>query len=157
MERILEEELREREAMRLNLVLHGVPEPHQDFHEPRERMEADREECENIFYEMGARTRRQQIRFCRRVGERGLNPRPLVIGVYSEENKRHILECSRFLRNTRYEAVSVVPDLTQSQRRGEQRLRAEAEMRNQELTNEDQERNLRPYERGARLWHRQRQ
>ena len=56
---------------------------------------------------------------------------------------KHILERSRYLRNTRYEAVSVVPDLTQSQRRGEQRLRAEADRRNQELTNEDRERNLR--------------
>ena len=142
-ERIVEEELREREARRLNLVLHGVLEPHPDIHEARERMEADRDECDNIFHEMGARTRRQQIRFCRRVGERGINPRPLVIGLYSDENKRHILERSRYLRNTRYEAVSVVPNLTQSQRRGEQRLRAEADRRNQELTNEDRERNLR--------------
>ena len=94
MERILEEELRERESRRLNLVMHGVPEPHQNILEPRDRMEADREECENIFHGMGARIRRQQIRFCRRVGERGQNPRPMVIGLYSEENKRHILERS---------------------------------------------------------------
>ena len=66
-----------------------------------------------------------------------------MIGLYSDENKRHILERSRYLRNTRYEAVSIVPDLTQSQRRVEQRLRAEADRRNQELTNEDRERNLR--------------
>ena len=67
MERILEEELREREARRLNLVLHGVPEPGPEVKEARERMEMDREECENIFAGMGARLRRQQIRFCRRV------------------------------------------------------------------------------------------
>ena len=143
MQRIMEEELREREARRLNLVLHGVPEPGPNIKEMRERMEMDREECEHIFVRMGARTRKHQIRFCRRVGEWGQNPRPLVIGLYSEENRRHILEYSRYLQNTRYEAVSVVPDLTQSQRRGEQRLREEAEGRNQELTKEDRERNLR--------------
>ena len=150
MQRIMEEELREREARRLNLVLHGVPEPGPNIKEMRERMEMDREKCEHIFVGMGARTRRHQIRFCRRVGERGQNPRPLVIGLYSEENRGHILERSRYLRNTRYEAVSVVPDLTQSQRRGEQRLREEAEGRNQELTNEDRERNLRWITLGSR-------
>ena len=150
MQRIMEEELREREARRLNLVLHGVPEPGPNIKKMRERMEIDREECEHIFVGMGARTRRHQIRFCRRVGERGQNPRPLVIRLYSEENRGHILERSRYLRNTRYEAVSVVPDLTQSQRRGEQRLREEAEGRNQELTNEDRERNLRWITLGSR-------
>ena len=105
-------------------------------------MEADRDECEHIFHVMGARVRRHQIRFCRRVGERGQDPRPMVIGLYTEESKRNILERSRYLRNTRYEAVSVVPDLTQSQRKGEQRLRTEAERRNQELTTEDKEKNL---------------
>ena len=140
MERMMEEELREREARRLNLVLHGVQEP--DAREPKDRMEADRDECEHIFHVMGARVRRHQIRFCRRVGERGQDPRPMVIGLYTEESKRNILERSRYLRNTRYEAVSVVPDLTQSQRKGEQRLRTEAERRNQELTTEDKEKNL---------------
>ena len=105
-------------------------------------MEADRDECEHIFHVMGARVRRHQIRFCRRVGERGQDPRPMVIGLYTEESKRNILERSRYLRNTRYEAVSVVPDLTQSQRKGEQQLRTEAERRNQELTTEDKEKNL---------------
>ena len=140
MERMMEEELREREARRLNLVLHGVQES--EAREPRDRMEADRDECEHIFHVMGARVRRHQIRFCRRVGERGQDPRPMVIGLYTEENKRNILERSRYLRNTRYEAVSAVPDLTQSQRKGEQRLRTEAERRNQELTTEDREKNL---------------
>ena len=142
MERTLEEELRERESRRLNLVLHGVPEPRQDIKEPKDRMEADKEECERIFGGMRARTRKDQIRFCRRVGERGQDPRPMVIGLYSEGDKRHVLEKSRDLRNTMYESVSVVPDLTRSQRQGEKRLREEADRRNQELPAEDRDKNL---------------
>ena len=91
---------------------------------------------------MRARTRKDQIRFCRRVGEREQDPRPMVIGLYSEGDKRHVLEKSRDLRNTMYEPVSVVPDLTRSQRQGEKRLREEADRRNQELPAEDRDKNL---------------
>ena len=40
MEKIMEEELWERESRRLNLVLHGVLEPGPNMNNPRERMEA---------------------------------------------------------------------------------------------------------------------
>ena len=142
MEQAMEEELREREARRLNLVLHGVAEPGQDIKNPRDRMEMDKEECERIFMAMRARTRKHQLRFCRRVGERGTEPRPLVIGVHTEDEKRHLLEKSNELRFTMYERVAVVPDLTKSQRKGEQRLRDEAERRNNILNEEDKERGL---------------
>ena len=138
----MEEELRERKSRRLNLVLHGVPEPGPETTNPRDRIEMDKGECEKIFGGMRVRTRRQQIRFCRRVGERGLDPRPIVIGLNSEEERRHILERSRELRHTLYESVTIVPDLTKSQRQRETRLRVEADRRNQELSGEDIERNL---------------
>ena len=48
-ERVMEEELREREARRLNLVLHGVPEPGPEIKNSIDRMEMDREECERIL------------------------------------------------------------------------------------------------------------
>ena len=85
---------------------------------------------------MRARTRRYQIRFCRRVGEKGNDPRPIVIGLYRKER-------SRELKNTMYSCVTIVPDMTKSQRRGEMRLREEAERRNHEdLTEEDKERKI---------------
>ena len=46
------------------------------------------------------------------------------------------------LRFTQYEHITFVPDLTKGQRKGEQRLREEAERRNNNLTNEDKEKNL---------------
>ena len=142
MERLMEEELRERESRRLNLVMHGVPEPGPETTNARDRMEVDKSECEMIFGGMKARTRKHHIRFCRRVGEKKDDPRPMVIGLYSEEERRHILERSRELKNTRFACVTIVPDMTKQQRKGEMRLREEAERRNHELSGEDSERNL---------------
>ena len=137
-----DEEFREREARRLNLVIHGIPEISDNIKVARERMEKDVERCEDVFMAMGARPRRQQIRFCRRIGERGPDPRPVVIGLYEEEVKRHLLEKAKELRNTAFNNITIVPDLTKTQRRGEQKLREEADKRNRELTQEDRDRNL---------------
>ena len=142
MELVMDAELREREARRLNLVIHGLPEPEDGLKEPRERMERDKEECERLFIAMKARTRYQGVRFCRRIGERGTDPRPVVFGVYSEDEKRHLLEKSKELKYTRYENVTVVPDMTKSQRRGEQKLRDEADNRNAQLSDVDRAKNL---------------
>ena len=120
-----------------------MPEPGPEASNPRDRMEVDKGECERIFGGIRVRTRRHQIRFCRRVGERGNDPRPLVIGLYSEEERRHILERSRELKNSMFACVTIVPDMTKSQRKGELRLREEAERRNHEdLSEEDREKNL---------------
>ena len=112
METALDSELREREARRLNLVIHGLQEPEASLKDPRERMERDKEECERLFIAMKARTRYEAVRFCRRIGERGRDPRPVVFGVHSEEEKRHLLEKAKELRYTRYENVTIVPDMT---------------------------------------------
>ena len=63
--------------------------------------------------------------------------RPLVFGVHTKDEKRHILEKSRELLYTQYENVTVVPDMTKSQRKGEQQPR-----RNTQLTEEDRNKNL---------------
>ena len=141
-EKALDDELRERDARRLNLVIHGLQEPDGNIKDPKARMEQDRIECEKLFIAMKARTRYQVVRFCRRIGERGEDPRPLVFGVYTEEEKRHLLEKAKELLYTCYENVTIVPDMTKSQRRGEQRLREEADQRNRQLTEEDRSKNL---------------
>ena len=120
LERKMAEELREREARRLNLIIHGVPELNANIPNNRDRMEKDKEECERIFKAMGARTRAQDLRFCRRIGERRDVPRPIVIGVSTELEKKIIMDRARELRFTAFEQVSIVPDLTKSQRRDEQ-------------------------------------
>ena len=143
LEAVMDAELREREARRLNLVIHGLQEPAENIKDSRGRMEQDKIECERLFIAMKARTRYQAIRFCRRIGERGEDPRPLVFGVFTEEEKRHLLEKAKELVYTKYEDVTVVPDMTKSQRKGEQQLRDEANKRNTQLTEEDRSKNLR--------------
>jgi hypothetical protein len=75
------EELHDRDLRRLNLIIHGLPEPAQSISANRDRAEADRRMCSDVFATIGVRTRGQDLKFCRRVGERGRDPRPLVIGI----------------------------------------------------------------------------
>ena len=135
------DELREREARKMNLVIHGVQEVIDEIKNPKERMERDLEECSKIVSAMGVR-RKINFRFCRRLGEKGRDPRPIVVGLYSEDNRRELLGGARELRYSKYEQVSIVPDLTIMQRKSEQRLREEADRRNEELSEEDKERNV---------------
>jgi hypothetical protein len=109
----------------------------------RDRMEADRRSCGELFVAMGVRVRGSDLRFCRRVGERSAVPRPVVAGLNNEEEKRTILSRARQLRGGKYDNVSVVPDLTRMQRRGEDKLTSEADSRNGNLTADDREKGLR--------------
>jgi hypothetical protein len=83
----LAEELREREMRRNNIIIHGLREP-EHLHQARDKMENDRQTCGEIFNIIGTRVRAADLRFCRRIGERGRDPRPLVIGMRSEEEKK---------------------------------------------------------------------
>jgi hypothetical protein len=91
---------------------------------------------------MGIRMRQEDLRFCRRVGERGQDSGPIIIGLRTEEEKRTILERARLLRGTRYDNVAIVPDMTKMQRRAEDRLTSEAASRNEQLTADDRSKNL---------------
>lgn len=124
----LYEEMQEREVRRMNLILHGVPEPTAAGNQ--ERLEKDKEKCDEIFKAMRASTKKDSIRFCRRIGEKGEYPRPMVIGLGNEAEKRHLLAKARDLQHTTYRDVSIVPDLTKKQRQMEANLKVEAEERN---------------------------
>ncbi len=139
----LYDEMQEREVRRLNLVLHGLAEAPEQVRVNRDRQEADRAKCEEVFEAMRANMKKEDIRFCRRLGEKSSVARPLIIGLENEEKKRHILTRARNLKGTRFEEVSVVPDLTRKQREIEDRMRQEAEDRNKKLTSEDLNNNLR--------------
>jgi membrane-associated HD superfamily phosphohydrolase len=134
------EELRDRELRRNNIVIHGLQEPNESFN--RARIEQDKIECGNLLAAMGIKMRQEDLRFWRRVGERGQESRPIIIGLRTEEEKRIILERARLLRGTRYDNVAIVPDMTKMQRRAEDKLTREAEDRNEQLTAEDRNRNL---------------
>ena len=137
------EEMQEREIRRKNIVLHGLAEAPENIRVNRERMEWDRKKCCELFHIMGARLKLEDIRFCRRVGERRGEPRPLIVGLFRDEDKEHTLGRARHLHGTAFEKVSVVPDLTKKQRALEIKLKEEAEEKNKYLTAEDLRNNLR--------------
>jgi hypothetical protein len=98
-ERIFEE-LREREQRRLNLVLHGVKEPADSVVSNRKKAEEDKDSCVRIFRTVKIRTTKSDIRFCRRVGQKSRDPRPMVLDLYTEEERRHILGRAKSYKTT---------------------------------------------------------
>ena len=137
MEEKLDTELREREVRKQNLIIHGLAEVGDNVSGNKERMEADKRNCEAVFRALGARTGANNMRFCRRIGERGQASRPLVVGLNSEGDKNFILSKAKNLLNTEFHEVAIVPDLTKRQRAGEAKLKEEADRRNKQLTQQD--------------------
>ena len=137
------EELRAREAIKRNLVIYGLEEPDQSIRDGKDRMEADKEECENIFKAIRSKAKRTDIRFCRRIGEKGEEARPLLLGMNSETIKCGVLDQARELQNTDYHHIGIGPDQTKKQKQAEIKLTEEANRKNrEELTEEDQAKNL---------------
>jgi len=137
------EEMRAREAIKRNVILYGVRDPDSNITTDKERMEADISECERIFKATKGSARRRDIRFCRRIGERGIEKRPLLVGMSSELAKTELLDTARELQHTAYKHISIGPDQTRKQRAAEKKLAETAERKNrEELTEEDVAKNL---------------
>lgn len=143
MEDGLYEEMRAREAIKRNVIIHGVEEPDSRCKTDKERTEADLAVCDKIFRATGGKTGRRDIRFCRRIGERGQGKRPILLGMKSESIKAELLDAAPGLQNTEYKNVSICPDQTRKQRRAETNLKEEMERKNrEELTEDDRAKNL---------------
>jgi hypothetical protein len=135
------EEYREREARKVNLIMHRVKESEAVSAELRR--EADMLECGKIFRATGVPEQDREIKACRRLGEKGNDPRPLVVVMRKETARAAILDAARQLKNTDYSDVSIVPDLTPLQRKEETSMVDEAERRNRdELSEDDVQKNL---------------
>jgi len=136
-------EWREREIRRKNLVLHRVVEAEATVRGWEARRDFDIERSSEILRAIGLGHLKAEIKACRRIGERGDEPRPLLLVMRTEECKRRIIEESRKLSTSNYKEVGIVPDLTAGQRREEEDMRKEAERRNRdELNQEDRAKNL---------------
>ena len=85
---------------------------------------------------------RKDIKFCRRIGVRGGEPRPLVVGFRREVNKEDVLDCAWNLKNTKFNDVNVVPDLTKEQRMEKKELTKEAQKRNNNRTTDEVAKNV---------------
>jgi hypothetical protein len=70
------------------------------------------------------------IKFTKRIGERGEEPRPLLTGFYTEAEKVLVLKNAKKLDSTRYKNVNIAPDMTKKLREEEKELKTTAEERN---------------------------
>jgi hypothetical protein len=137
------EEMREREIRRKNVVMHRVGEAGEEVRTIEERRNWDLRSCDNIFRVLNLEmTSENAVRFCRRVGEKGAGPRPLIVGLKREWQKEDLLEAAKNLRNTQFAETVIIPDLTQEQRKEEAEMNNEVERRNSELTQEDRAKNV---------------
>jgi hypothetical protein len=122
--------------------MHRVKEMSSERATGTERQEFDKKSCAKIFEALGLRMTEKDIKFCRRVGEKGEESRPLITGFYTEMERSILLRNARYLEDTDYSDVTVGPDLTRKQREEENELRREVERKNEELTEEDKSKNL---------------
>ena len=89
------------------------------------------------------RTSREDIKFCRRVGERGgEEPRPMLVGFHRKEDRNELMEKAKELRHTDFKEVTIVPDMTPHQRKEETEMAKEAERRNETRTEEERSKNV---------------
>ena len=136
-------EMRDRKQRRKNLVMHRIGEAGQDVNKAEERKDWDLRSCNNIFKAMGTKlTSDMAVQFCRRVGERGETPRPLVVGFRTAEDKDLVLNNARKLKDTFFNDVGIVPDLTSVERKEEAGMLSEVELKNKDRTEEDKAKNL---------------
>jgi hypothetical protein len=136
------EEMNLREEKRRNVIIHGMVEP--EGADGRSRMEADRRKLDEMFTIVDVNlTVESDVEFCRRIGEKAERSRPLIVGFYSEWAKSELLRSSKRLADSNMSSVSVVPDLTEKQRKAERDMLEEAQRKNQEeLTDDDRSKNL---------------
>ena len=139
---IVFEEFREREARKLNLVLHGVQE-HEDSKAPgKDKQVWDRSMCVKICEALDLDYNDEVFKFCRRVAVAEEGPRAMVIGFYTEMERSMLLRKAKKLQETDYSHIRIAPDMTKRQRKEERDLWGEAEERNQARSEEQVQKNL---------------
>ena len=134
------EESRERKARELNVVMHGVMENNEAEATGKERWEWDMLTCRNIFRILNLRITDENIKFCRRVGERGEVARPLIVGLYNPRDRALLLSLDT--RGTEVSDVNFGPDLTKGQRKEDADMKREMEDKNKALSEEEKAKNL---------------
>jgi hypothetical protein len=124
------EEMREHEVRRRNVVMHRVGEAGPDARTVEEKKARDLRSCDNIFRALNMDFNSENgIKFCRRVGEKGNGPRPLIVGLKREWQKEDLLDKAIDLRTTPYSDIVIIPDLTKEQQK-EAEMVNEVERRN---------------------------
>jgi hypothetical protein len=131
-------EIREREARKCNILVHGIPEPEADSND---KNADDKSELKSLAAAIGIKIdASSDIKFCYRVGIKSDNNcRPLKVGFYEQRNCERFLSTSWKLKGNKklsYNA-SIVSDITNQQRSEEAKLRKQVDDDNSKLSAED--------------------
>ena len=139
----ISEELTEREARKGNVVIYGLPEPPPTIRAGGVRMEADKEAVSDLFNALKMTAEEEDIKFVVRIGKQsdqaGANPRPLKINFRNLKIREQLFNRARKLPSTSFNNISIVPDLTDQQRREDKEMYARAERKNAEMNDEEAE------------------
>ena len=135
------EEMRERELRRRNVIIHRMPEA-EGARTVEEKKDWDLSSCENMFRAVKVQLTRKDIKFCRRIGEKKEEARPMIVGFCRESHKEDILDKVQELRNTDFSEIGIVADLTQEQRKDEVEMAKEVDIRNGQRSEDEIAKNL---------------
>ena len=135
-------EIREREARKVNIILHGVPEP---VGEAADRGKKDKQEIKSIAAAVNVKLdQNADIKFAYRTGEKpketDAKPRPLRVGFHDRNKAQRLIDDAWKLKDNKklkYTAY-IASDLTVQQREEEKQMRKEVEEKNNDLASDDE-------------------
>ena len=136
-------EMGERDKRKVNVIVHGLPEPARDIIDGKLRMDKDIETLQDLVSQIDVEmTMTDAVQFARRLGEcsdDASHPRPLLVGFRDVGCKNQVLDNSRKLavKEDHWKDVNIVQDLTKLQRNEEKKMREQALELNSKLSSED--------------------
>ena len=134
-------ELRERDAKRHNIVVHGLPEAPRAVTDGKARRDADLTKLQDMItiLKLELDTSRK-VRSATRLGKKGNEARPLLISFRSSEDQANVLDNAKRLKDATdemWKGVRILQDLTKIQRQEDKLLREEADELAAKLTDEE--------------------
>ena len=130
-------EIREREEKRSNVIVYGIPEGSAEL-KGMARKDYDIKQVCDIAKEIDVNLQAKDIKFAKRLGEKGDNSRPIQVGLVDKDVKKvELLRNGKKLKDsTSNYDVYISPDLTKKQREEEKELWSEAQRKNESMEND---------------------
>jgi len=126
-------ELRERDERKKNVIVYGIPEAAAEI-KGKARKDYDVEQVCDIAREINVNLNANDIKFAKRLGEKGEESRPIQVGLLIDNKKVEILRNGKKLKDSdSYYEVYISPDLTRKQREEERELWSEAQRKNESM------------------------
>ncbi len=104
-------------TQRLNLIIQGIQECNEKTVSGEKRIEWEQNKIDEIFQVLELSLIKEDIKFCRRVGEKSESPSALIVGFYTKYTGSVLFHYTRYLRETKYKDVSVMPTLPEDKDR----------------------------------------